>query len=51
MNEEFKLEYLEIKVTGKRVLFNRVEPETLKKLKPKNHTKGHDSSLIRLQFF
>jgi hypothetical protein len=51
MNEESNLDYLEINVTGKTVLFIRVEPKTLHKLKPKNHTKGHDSSLIRPQFF
>jgi hypothetical protein len=38
MNEEYKLEYLEIKFTVKAVLFSRVEPETLHKSKPKPHT-------------
>jgi len=35
MNEEYKLEYLETKVTGKTVLYSRVEPKTLHKLQPK----------------
>jgi hypothetical protein len=35
MNEESNLDYLEINVTGKTVLFIRVEPKTLHKLKPK----------------
>jgi hypothetical protein len=36
MNEKYNLEYLEMNVTGKTVLFHRVEPKTLHKLKPKN---------------
>jgi hypothetical protein len=39
MNEEFNLEYVEMKVTGKTVLFIREESKTLHKLKPKNFTK------------
>jgi hypothetical protein len=39
MNEEFNLEYVEMKVTGKTVLFIREESKTLHKLKPQNHIK------------
>jgi hypothetical protein len=38
MNEEYKLEYLEMKVTGKTVLFSRVESKISYKLKPKKKT-------------
>jgi hypothetical protein len=37
MNEEYKLEYLEIIFTCKTALFSKVEPETPHKSKPRKH--------------
>jgi hypothetical protein len=51
MNEKYKLEYLEMKVTLKTVLFSRVESKIPYKLKPNKQYKGHEISLIRLQVF
>jgi len=51
MNEEYKLENMEIIVNDNTVLFSRVEPKTIHKLKPKNHKMSHEISLIRIHVF